>query len=147
MVENIHECKESFVEHLATIDAPYHFVDSGLPNVYLAGIKYWVCAKCNKQAAEIPFLKDLMVKIANAVVRQESQLDHCEIRFLRKRLGKKSSEFAKIIGVTPAHLSRIEKDCDEYSTSESVDKLIRLYYSLLSSDETLKDIMNRHIDD
>ena len=147
MVEHSHDCDASFVERTATMEASYHFVDSGLPNVYLAGIRYWTCKECGKQAAEIPFLKDLMVKIARAVVRQEAPLDNNEIRFLRKRLGKKSSEFAKIIGVSPEHLSRLESSDEEYSTSKSADRLIRVYYSLLSGDETLRDTMNKHIDE
>jgi DNA-binding transcriptional regulator YiaG len=145
MVENSHGENHAFVEKTATAKAPYHFVDSGLPNVYLVGISYWVCKECGKQRAEIPFLKDLMVKIGRAVVRQEAPLNNAEIRFLRKRLGKKSSEFAKIVGVTPEHLSRLES-ADGYSTSESADKLIRVYYSLLSGDEMLRDTMNKHID-
>ena len=145
MVENFHECHD-FVERLATPKAPYRFVDSGLPNVYLIGVRYWICKECGKQRAEIPFLKDLMVKIARAVVRQEAPLNHAEIRFLRKRLGKKSSEFAKIIGITPEHLSRLESGDTAYNTSKSADRLIRVYYSLLSGDESLKDTMNKHID-
>jgi DNA-binding transcriptional regulator YiaG len=141
-----HDCRASAEKREATLENPYHFVESGLPDVYLVGIDYYVCEKCRKQSADIPFLKDLMIKIARTVVRQETPLDNNEIRFLRKRLGKKSSEFAKIIGVTPEHLSRLESDSGEYSTSESADKFIRIYYSLLSGDETLKDIMNSHID-
>jgi DNA-binding transcriptional regulator YiaG len=146
VVKNEHGCSGKPVERMATYQSPYRFVDSGLPNVYLVGIKYWTCEKCGKQSAEIPFLKDLMVKIARAVVSQETPLDGSEIRFLRKRLGKKSSEFAKIIGVTPEHYSRLESVREDHNPSGSADKLIRIYYSLLSGDETLKDIMNSNID-
>jgi DNA-binding transcriptional regulator YiaG len=140
------DCGKTAVERTATLQSPYHFVDSGLPNVYLVGINYWVCKECGKQAADIPFLKDLLVKIARAVVRQETPLDGTEIRFLRKRLGKKSSDFAKILGVTPEHYSRLESPREDHNPSASADKLIRVYYSLLSSDETLKDTMNKNIE-
>lgn len=146
MVEHSYD-NHVFVEKNATLKSPYHFVDSGLPNVYLSGIRYWVCKDCGQQRAEIPYLKDLMVKIARAVVRQETSLTSAEIRFLRKRLGKKSSEFAKIIGITPEHLSRLESGDEEYGTSKTLDRFIRLYYSLLSGDESLRDTMNRHIDE
>jgi DNA-binding transcriptional regulator YiaG len=146
VLNNDCDCGKTAVERMATLKSPYHFVESGLPNVYLVGIRFWVCKNCGKQSAEIPFLKDLMVKIARAVVRQETPLDGAEIRFLRKRLGKKSSDFAKIIGVTPEHYSRLESPREDHNPSGSADKLIRVYYSLLSGDETLKDTMNSNID-
>ncbi|SRR5260221_9944900 len=137
------ECN-SPVEKMATIKSPYHFVDSGLRNVYLAGIRYWECEDCGKQAAEIPALKDLMVKIARLVVAQESHLSGDEIRFLRKRLAKKSADFAKIIGVTPEQITRWEKGNNP--PSESADKLIRVFYCLLSNDATLVDKVMKHVD-
>ena len=141
-----HDCRASAQKREATFESPYHFVECGLPNVYLVGIDYYVCGKCEKQSADIPFLKDLMIKIARAVVRQETPLDGTEIRFLRKRLGKKSSEFAQIIGVTPEHYSRLESPREDHNPSASADKLIRVYYSLLSGDETLKSTMNKDIE-
>jgi putative zinc finger/helix-turn-helix YgiT family protein len=140
------DCAKTAVERAATIQSPYHFVESGLPNVYLVGIRYWVCRNCGKQSADIPYLKDLMVKIARAVVRQETPLDGAEIRFLRKRLGKKSSDFAKLLGFTPEHFSRLESPHTDHNPSVSADKLIRVYYSLLSGDEALKDTMNSNIE-
>jgi len=142
-----HDCRDRAEKREATYEKPYHFVECGLPNVYLVGIEYHVCEKCSKQSADIPFLSDLMVKIARAVVKQETPLDGAEIRFLRKRLGKKSSEFAKLLGFTPEHFSRLESPHTDHNPSESVDKLIRVYYSLLSGDEDLKDTMNRDIDE
>ncbi len=35
------QTKEALTEHFATDDQPFHFVDSGLDNVYLVGIKYF----------------------------------------------------------------------------------------------------------
>jgi len=146
VARNEHDCTGKTVERIATYQNPYRFLDSGLSNVYLVGIRYWACEKCEKQSAEIPYLKDLMIKIARAVVSQETPLDGAEIRFLRKRLGKKSSDFAKILGVTPEHYCRLESVREDHNPSPSADKLIRIYYSLLSGDETLKDTMNSDID-
>jgi DNA-binding transcriptional regulator YiaG len=47
-----------------------------------------------------------------------------EIRFLRKRLGKKQSDFAREIGVRVETLSRFENG--QTRTNERTDKLIRL---------------------
>jgi DNA-binding transcriptional regulator YiaG len=146
MVDRKHDCRKEYETKHATFESPYHFVESGLPNVYLVGIDYRICPKCKLQAADIPALDDLMVKLARAVVRQESPLSGAEIRFLRKRLRKKSVDFANIIGVTPEHYSRLESVREDHNPSGSADKLIRLYYSLLSGDETLKDTMNSNIE-
>ena len=88
MVAETHDCRRNFETRHATYENPYRFVESGLPNVYLVGIDYRVCQSCKLQAADIPALDDLMVKIARVVVRQESPLSGAEIKFLRKRLRK-----------------------------------------------------------
>jgi hypothetical protein len=58
---NVHDCEEIAIEYSATPDAPYHYVNSGLPNVYLSGVKYRVCEACKKQEADLPALKQLLV--------------------------------------------------------------------------------------
>ena len=119
-----HRCEERCKARQATREKPYHFTESGLPNVYLSGIRYFVCAQCGKHAAEIPAVKQLLAVIARAIVECEGRLTGVEIRFLRKRLAKKASEFAKIVGVTPEQVSRWENDANP--PEPSADKLIRL---------------------
>ncbi len=137
MVENNeHDCRQFAEARRATLRKPYHFVDCGLPNVYLAGIRYFVCRKCGKRAAEIPAVKQLLTNIAAAVVEQEGRLTGAEIRFLRKRLGKKAAEFGGIIGVSPEQVSRWENDSNP--PEKSAEKLIRLCYTLLSGDKRLR---------
>lgn len=140
MVDHLHD----YEERKATWESPYHFVDSGLPNVYLVGIKYGVCKACKKQAADIPALKSLMQVIARAVVEKEAQLTGPEIRFLRKRVGKKSLEFAHIIGVTAEQVSRWENGHNP--PESSADKLIRIFYSFLSGDPKLKNRIDEDIE-
>ena len=137
MVEqNEHRCEGLVDARKATIEHPYHFTDSGLPNVYLIGIDYSVCPKCGKQSAEIPAVKQLLKLIARLVVEGEGRLTGAEIRFLRKRLGKKATEFAAIIGVTAEQVSRWENDSN--SPEPSTDKLIRVCYALLAGDKKLQ---------
>jgi putative zinc finger/helix-turn-helix YgiT family protein len=144
MVANTnHSCGCSFEERKATLNNPYHFVDSGLPSVYLAGVKYRVCVQCGKRSADIPALKQLMAVIAQAIIENESPLTGPEIRFLRKRVGKKSSEFAKIIGVTPEQVSRWENGHNRPEVS--ADKLIRVFYCLLSDNRELRAKVDKHI--
>jgi DNA-binding transcriptional regulator YiaG len=132
---NEHNCKAHKKEMRATLEHPYHFLDSGLSNVYLLGIKYWTCEQCDRQAAEIPALEELMSVMAKSVVMKPALLKGEEIRFLRKRIGKKASEFAELINKTPEHLSKLEND--QVSLPEETDKLIRLTYGMLCGDQQL----------
>ncbi len=142
MVEAAEQDCRNFSEiRQATRAKPYHFAECGLPNVYLVGIRYLICRKCGTQAAEIPAVKQLLGLIARIVVEGEGKLTGAEIRFLRKRLGKKASEFARMVGVTPEQVSRWENDSNP--PEPSADKLIRLYYALLSGDRRLQRKLHR----
>jgi len=130
-----HECaRTSRKEFQATAGNPFHFTDSGLSNVYLVGIRYFVC-ECGKVVADIPAIRQLLSLIARDLAEKPKSLAPEEIRFLRKRLGKKQVDFAKDIGVRPETLSRFETG--ETRTNERTDKLIRLYYALASNDPIL----------
>ena len=129
-----HNCLARRVEKLATEKKPFHFTDSGLPNIYLVGIKYFVC-DCGEIVAEIPAVKQLMQLIARDLVTSPTDLSGAEIKFLRKRLGKKASDFSQYLGVTPETLSRVENG--KQSASRQIQKLARLAYCLLSEDASL----------
>lgn len=140
----MHECnRKTREEFRATMDEPYHFVDSGLPNVYLVGIRYFRC-ECGEELADIPAIKQLLNLIARDLVEGPSPLNGPGIRFLRKRLGKKASDFAKQIGLEPETLSRIENE--HLPASERTDKLIRLYYAIASKDPILLGQMQDVVD-
>src|SRR5437660_1122075 len=103
-----HECSSKTRRmFLATPEEPYRFVDSGLNDVQLVGIRYFVC-ECGKVLAEIPAIKQLLSLIARDLVEKPKALAPEEIRFLRKRLGEKQADFAKKIGVHPQTLCRFE---------------------------------------
>lgn len=134
-MNHFHNCKSTRLEKFATPAEPFHFTDSGLPNVYLVGIKYFVCSECGNVVAEIPAIKQLMQLIARDIVLSPQDLTGEKIRFLRKRLGKKASEYAKYLGFTPETLSRIEND--KQPISVQAQKLARLSYCVFSEDPQL----------
>jgi len=107
MTERIHDCAKNLKQYTATNARPYHFLDSGLPNVYLIGMKYWVCSQCGAQSAEIPAPEQLMNVIAELVVMKPGLLSGHEIKFLRKRIGKKAADFAALINKTPEDFSKL----------------------------------------
>jgi transcriptional regulator with XRE-family HTH domain len=123
-------------EHIATEEHPFHFVDSGLDNVYLVGIRYFTSPD-GRVTAEIPALKPLMRLIARDLVLAKSDLTGSEVRFLRKRLGKKATEYCKFLGLEPETLSRIENG--KQPISSATEKLARLSYAILSEEPDLYD--------
>jgi len=130
----VHICKNARTEKFATPEKPFHFVDSGLPNVYLVGIKYFVC-ECGGVVAEIPAIKQLMQLIARDIVTSPLDLTGNEIRFLRKRLGKKAADYSRYLGFTPESLSRVENG--KQAVSIQAQKLARLSYCVFSEDPHL----------
>jgi putative transcriptional regulator len=128
------EQKSLCVERLATDEYPFHFKDSGLPNVFLVGIRYFTYGD-GRVVAEIPALKQLMKLIARDLIERPDSLSGAEIRFIRKRLGKRAVDFARNLGIDAATLSRYENE--KQQASESHDKLIRLFYALASDDPEL----------
>jgi transcriptional regulator with XRE-family HTH domain len=131
-----HDCEESADTYTSSPDKPYHYVGSGLRNVYLVGVKYWLCRLCKRQAAEIPALNQLLASIARTLVEKKSPLIGEQVRYLRKRLSRPSKEFAAIIGVTPERYSAIEGS--EVSLAEGRDKLVRMVYRVFSGDRKLQ---------
>jgi DNA-binding transcriptional regulator YiaG len=121
-------------EHIATMDKPFHFVDSGLQNIYLVGIRYFTYSD-GRVVPEIPAIKKLMQLIARDLIEQEEPLIGDEIRFLRKRLGQKQTDFARAIGIEPETLSRCENG--RQKLGESNDKFIRFYYALSALDDSV----------
>jgi transcriptional regulator with XRE-family HTH domain len=134
-----HDCLAERQEQFATAEQPFHFTDSGLSNVYLVGIKYFTC-ECGRVTAEIPAVKHLLELIARDLVEKPEALIGEQVRFLRKRLGKKAKDFAKEVGIEPETLSRIENG--HLSVGQQTDMLIRFDY-VLSADSKLVEERRR----
>jgi DNA-binding transcriptional regulator YiaG len=130
-----HDCEQHAKEYVSSQEAPYHYVNSGLSNVYLVGVKYRVCEKCDQQSADIPAVKHLMTALARAVVNKAVLLTGEEVRFLRKRLARRSVEFAKMLSMTAQRFSELEAGRDRIAPDR--DKLVRMIYKILSGDRKL----------
>jgi len=108
---------------------PYHYVGSGLPNVYLVGVTYRTWPETGQQAADIPCLPELLEALAKALLSKRSALTGDELRFLRKRLRIASKEFAALVGVTAEQYSRLENGA---TVTPMMDRLVRLLYVALA---------------
>ncbi len=145
MTDSHHDCTKSLKRHIATNTRPYHFLDSGLPNVYLIGVTYWTCPECGAQSAEISAPEQLMNVIGESVVMKPGMLTGQEIRFLRKRAGKRAADFAALINKTPEHFSKLETEA--LPLHEPTDKLIRLTYGMLRADKKLLGAISAKVEE
>ncbi|VEN73340.1 conserved hypothetical protein [Candidatus Desulfarcum epimagneticum] len=105
---------------------PYHYDESGL-DVALFGITQYRCPDCGESYAAIPGLRKLNRFIGLHICKdRKALLKPDEIRFLRKDLGLKSKELARVLGVSPSTLSRWENGKKEIG--EAYDRLLRSIY-------------------
>lgn len=140
----MHDCSEATrKEFLSTEEKPFHYAESGLPNIFLVGVRYFEC-QCGEKFVEIPAIKQLHSLIARNVVLKNEALSGEEIRFLRKRLGQKASDFAVKIYLQPETLSRVENN--KQKVSLQTDSYIRVYYAFSSKDNVLIDAMKEAVD-
>jgi putative zinc finger/helix-turn-helix YgiT family protein len=105
----------------------YHYVESGLPNVWLTGVEIFEC-NCGENFAYIPCASELHRLIAEILLQKEEQLSGREIRFLRKHMGLKAKDFADKIGVMNVTVSRWERE--ETIPPKPIDRLIRYFYAI-----------------
>lgn len=104
----------------------YHYLECGLDNVYLENIETRVCKSCGNISARIPRITQLHNTIALALAFKDSPLTGKEVRFLRKRLNFKLTDWAKLLRVADTTLSKWENG--EREIGSQSDSLIRLLY-------------------
>jgi putative transcriptional regulator len=120
---------ERMLEKVATRAKPYHYVGSGLENVYLVGVKYRYWPETEMQSADIPRVPALLHALSRAVLEKQGLLTGDELRFLRKELRLPSKDFAALVGVTPEQYSRLENGA---TITPTMDRLVRLLYVALA---------------
>src|SRR5215470_4997252 len=101
-------CKAEMRKRHTTPEHPYLYRLSGLKNEMLTGIDVFTCPKCNIEMPVIPRAAQLQECIAEKLACKQEPLAGDEIRFLRKYAGLPAQTFARLIGIRPEHLSRIE---------------------------------------
>jgi DNA-binding transcriptional regulator YiaG len=97
--------------------------------VYLENVEMRVCGDCGAAAPRIARINDLHAAIGRAVALKGERLSGCEARFLRKHLGLKGKEWAEMLRIDVATLSRWEGE--QQSIGEQSDLLIRALYFIV----------------
>lgn len=101
-------CPNCNAKMTAQKSSRYHFVESGLTNIFLRGITVWSCPECGSEEIELPDPAGLHDAIARALVSKKSRLSGKEFRFLRTYLGHSGADIATRFSVTRETVSRWE---------------------------------------
>ena len=133
-------CGGALVPERTTLEKPYRFMESGLSNIYLAGVTLHHCASCREYDVEIPKLGPLMDVIAGTLLRKPGLLTGQELRYLRKHAGFQAHELAALLRINPAHLSRVENGKYK-SLGETGDTLARVLIREASAGEPGKEAL------
>jgi putative zinc finger/helix-turn-helix YgiT family protein len=110
-----------------TSKSDYKYLESGLDNVIICDIEMIKCS-CGEESALIPRILAVHAAIADCLLEKENQLTGKEIRFLRKEMGLKGRDFANLVSVDNATLSRWENG--KTKPSVKADRLIRVLYAV-----------------
>ena len=113
---------------------PYHYLGSGLPDVYLKNVKWAICSECKEITVEIPRIGQLHRCIAWLIILKKSFLTGQEMIFLRKTLRKNQREMAESLGVSQVSLNRWERESRRGHT-KALDSYFRMVYLQLHDDD------------
>lgn len=106
-----------------TFRGDYRYLESGLDHVIICDVEIIRCS-CGEESALIRGILAVHKAIANCLLEKETQLTGKEIRFLRKEMDLKGRDFANLVGVDNATLSRWENG--KTKPSIKADRLIRV---------------------
>lgn len=123
--DNYMKCPNCGKEIAPKVAERYQYLESGLDNIVLKGIKVFECP-CGESIASIPSIDELHSLIGRIIVKKESLLNGKEIRFLRKNNGFSGKKLASQMGIANATLSRWETGAQPISKPH--DLLLRLIY-------------------
>lgn len=116
-------CGARLVSRRSTAKEPYHYVLSGLPNVYLVGVEVRRCPKGDGEAPVLVRMDALHAAIARLLIEKPAPLSGDEIRYLRKFAGMQAQDFAARLGMVKATFSRVENGAQRLGPG--ADKLVR----------------------
>ncbi|MEN3157097.1 helix-turn-helix domain-containing protein [Alkalimonas sp. NCh-2] len=99
----------------------FHYKSCGLENVYLVN-GYIKKETPFGEAVSIEDIEGLHAKIAETIIRRESELSGREFRFLRKYLDLSQGSLGKLLGVTDQTIANYEKG----TPTETAERFIRV---------------------
>jgi DNA-binding transcriptional regulator YiaG len=107
----------------------YHYLESGLNNVFVDGVGIFRCA-CGQEYIQLPGAQEVHNQVASALLNKPSLLTGPEAKFLRKWLRLTSDDLAKALGYTRVSVSRME---NKGRLTVATERLLRLYASQIGN--------------
>lgn len=92
-------CNSTVTHRRSTFVEPYHYTESGLPNVYLVNVEVYHCEHCQSEIASIPHPGELHILLVNMILAKPGAMTGDELRFVRKALKMTPKEFADLLTV------------------------------------------------
>lgn len=105
----------------------YRYVESGLDNVYIQGVKT-VVDDVGNEVHCIPNVGRLHKVIAHSIIAQASRINGKELRFLRTEMGFTQEEIAKLLKMSRATVNRWE------TGKERIDSNAEMFIRVLSAE-------------
>ena len=140
-LHKVEKCEQCGKRMHRTIQNRYRYLESGLSNVVLDRIAVYVC-ECGEQVVGLPNVERLHELIFEKILTKPSPLRGEELRFLRKSMGVKSVDFAKMLKVHPTTLSKWESG--DQTINEEHDKLIRFAVVLTVNSRVKQQVAEAH---
>jgi DNA-binding transcriptional regulator YiaG len=88
--------------------SPYHYLECGLPNVFVHGLEPFVDDE-GDAVIQIAAINVLHREIARGIVMHEGGISPEELRFLRTEIGLTQSELAKLVHCDRQSIGRWER--------------------------------------
>jgi len=104
----------------------YHFIESGLDNIYLENINADKCENCASASPYFDRVDEIMKNIARAIVLQPTLLSGKDISFLRRERGINLKDWARLLRLNQSELFCYENN--ERHVDSVFDLLNRLLY-------------------
>jgi DNA-binding transcriptional regulator YiaG len=99
MTDSCKTCGKEYRVRVSSIDAPYHYTESGLPDIRLINIPVYSC--CGVESADIPNMDKLHKLIAQDLILTPRPMSGLQLRFLRKEAKLKPQDVADRFGIDP----------------------------------------------
>lgn len=120
----------------------YHYIDSGLDNVWLEN-GYTIHQTPYGEGVSIQDTEGLHRAIGEWVIQQPKPINGAELRFIRLEMELTQRDLAGILGAEEQSVRRWEKAKGK-SVSGPADRLLRaLYAEYVSGDGSLRDMVDR----
>ncbi|MEW6213247.1 MAG: hypothetical protein AB1631_33430 [Acidobacteriota bacterium] len=125
-------CNSTVTHRRSNLEEPYHYTESGLPNVYLVNVEAYRCEQCQSEIASIPRPGQLHILLVNMILAKPGAMTGDELRFVRKALKMTPKEFADLLAIHPQTIMDWQS---AKSLSKRDDSLVRFVVAKLLEDK------------